>query len=115
MFPECFSKYICNKRLFSLIAESDIKLILGAEEALLATTLWYSEAAEAHDETEKEELNASQIKAINLACSNQFCLIQGPPGWFAITNFQFVLTYDRTEVFIKILEFPESCTLNSLC
>lgn len=56
-----------------------VKEVLTAEQASLATSLWpLQQRTDGHGGRVK--LNKFQRKAIDLACSNDFVMIQGPPG-----------------------------------
>jgi len=55
-----------------------VKDILPQKEASIATSLW--PIGQRTRGSERKELNEFQRKAVDLACSNEFVMIQGPPG-----------------------------------
>lgn len=55
-----------------------VKAILPQEEASIATSLW--PIRQRTDRSGRVKLNKFQRKAVDLACSNEFVMIQGPPG-----------------------------------
>jgi len=55
-----------------------VKEILSQKEASIATSLWPLRTRS--DRRGRAKLNKFQMKAIDLACNNNFVLIQGPPG-----------------------------------
>ena len=73
---DSFSMVMCHRT--PIIDLQNIDTMMSPEEAFIATSIWPITRREYG--SGRKKLNKSQRVAINLACNNDFTLIQGPPG-----------------------------------
>lgn len=73
-----------------LIETCDLSSILNEKQVITATSMW---PLREQQNGELVKLNHYQMEAIKIACSNNFSMIQGPPGECIMLKHAHITTY----------------------